>query len=99
MKIGGVFLLSLSLLILFGCTTTSEIVPAGPGKYMLSGGNLAVGASGAEIETELYKKASEFCRAKGKIFEPLSTSSSDYQVFHGTANAELTFHCIKVKKD
>ncbi|MFP3982872.1 MAG: hypothetical protein ACLFV2_04190 [Desulfurivibrionaceae bacterium] len=94
-------LLSLSLFfVLAACTTTSGIVPAGPGKYMISGGNPAIGASGAEIKNELYKKASDFCAEQGKVFEPLDTSSVDYRVFRGTANAELTFHCVApVKND
>ena len=96
----ALLLSSLLFLALTACTTTSGIVPAGPGKYMISGGNLAIGASGSEIKTELYKKASNYCAEQGKIFEPLDTSSVDYRVFRGTANAELTFHCVApIKND
>jgi len=99
MEINRLSILLVIMMILTSCTTTSKIVPAGPGKYMLSGGNLAIGASGAEIKTELYKKASDFCMAQGKIFEPVDSSSVDYQVFHGTANAEVTFRCIQKEEN
>jgi len=97
MKTSFLLVLSLSFLMVSACTTTSDIVPAGQDKYMLSGGNLAIGASGAQIKTELYKKASDYCVSQGKVFEPVDTSSVDYQVFHGTANAEVTFRCIPKK--
>ena len=94
MKIAKLFILSLSFLMLPACTTTSAIVPAGRDKYMVSGDNLSIGASGAQIKTELYKKASDYCTEQGKVFEPIDTSSVDYRVFRGTANAELTFRCL-----
>ena len=84
----------LSFYILTACASVSDIVPAGKNKYMVSGSNLAIGASGSQIKTDLYKKASEFCTAQGKVFEPVDASSVDYRVFRGTANAELTFQCI-----
>ena len=87
-------LLPLMLLLLTSCSSISEVVPAGSGKYMLSGTNLAIGASGSQIKTDLYKKASDYCKEQGKIFEPVDSSSVDYRAFRGTANAELVFSCI-----
>jgi hypothetical protein len=82
------------LMLLTSCTSISEVVPAGPGKYMLSGTNLAIGASGSKIKTDLYKKASDYCISQDGIFEPVDSSSVDYRVFRGTANSELTFSCL-----
>lgn len=89
-----VIFIILSVLILTACASISDIVPAGSDKYLVSGSNLAIGASGSEIKTDLYNKASDYCAAQGKVFEPVDTSSVDYRVFRGTANAELTFRCI-----
>ena len=89
-----IIFLILTSLILVSCTSISDITPAGQNKFIVSGSNLSIGASGTEIKTELYKKASNYCSAQGKVFEPVDTSSVDYQVFRGTANAELTFPCI-----
>jgi hypothetical protein len=82
------------MLLLTACSTISEVVPAGSGKYMLSGTDSAIGASGSQIKTDLYKKASDYCKEQGKTFEPVDASSVDYRAFHGTANAELVFSCV-----
>jgi uncharacterized protein YcfL len=84
----------LCLMLLAGCASVSDIVPAGQDTYRISGSNLAIGASGTQIKTDLYKKASDYCAAQGKVFEPVDSSSVDYRVFRGTANAELTFRCL-----
>jgi hypothetical protein len=94
MKKWGLLFVFFPLLILNACASVSDIVPAGQDKYMISGSNLSVGASGSQIKTELYKKASDFCATQGKVFEPIDSSSVDYRVFRGTANAELTFRCL-----
>jgi len=90
----SIIFLLLTFILLTGCASTSEIVPAGKNKYMVSGSNLSIGASGSQIKTDLFKKASDYCTSKGEIFEPVDTSSVDYRVFRGTANAELTFRCV-----
>jgi hypothetical protein len=84
----------LSFLFLTSCASISNIVPAGPDTYLVSGSDLSIGASGAQIKTDLYKKASDYCATQDKVFKPVDTSSVDYRVFRGTANAELTFRCI-----
>jgi len=89
-------LLPLMLMLLTSCSSISEVVPAGSGKYMLSGTNLAIGASGSQIKADLYKKASDYCKAQGKNFEPVDSSSVDYRAFRGTANAELIFSCLSI---
>jgi putative hemolysin len=87
-------ILPMMLMLLTSCSSISAVVPAGSGKYMLSGTNLAIGASGSQIKTDLYKKASDYCKEQGRIFEPVNSSSVDYRAFRGTANAELVFSCI-----
>ena len=84
----------LPFLFLTSCASISDIVPAGPDTYLVTGSDLSIGASGAQIKADLYKKASDFCATQGKVFEPVDTSSVDYRVFRGTANAEVTFRCI-----
>ncbi len=86
-------ILFLPFLLLTACASISDIVPAGQDKYIVSGSDLAIGASGAQIKTDLYKKASDYCGAQGKNFEPVDSSSVDYRAFRGTANAELIFRC------
>ena len=50
-----------------------------------------------ELSEEKLNRAAEvasFVAIGSKTFEPVDTSSVDYRVFRGTANAELTFRCI-----
>lgn len=88
------FYVPVILMLITSCASISDIVPAGQDKYRISGSNLAIGASGGQITTELYKKASEYCTAQKKTFEPIDSASVDYRVFRGTANAEVTFSCL-----
>jgi len=88
------YLSLLFVLFLFSCVSITDIVPAGPDTYRISGMDRSMGASGENVKTELFKRASDHCALQGKTFEPDSSSSKDYQVFVGLANAALTFHCV-----
>ncbi len=81
--------------ILAGCASTSEIVPAGKDTYMITASDLGVGAAGSTLKAKLYKKASTYCTKQNKVLFPVSDSSVDYRAFRGTANAELTFRCLR----
>lgn len=80
--------------ILTGCTSMSEIVPAGKDTYMVTASDLSMGASGSTLKAMLYKKASEYCEKQNKELLPVNDASVDYRVFRGTANSELTFRCL-----
>lgn len=96
-KILRIDTLIFSPLFLTSCASVSDIVPAGNDKYLVSGSDLSIGASGSKIKTDLYKKASVFCASKNMDFEPVDDSSVDYRSFCGTANAELIFSCVQKK--
>lgn len=87
-------LLSLLFVLIFSCVSITDIVPAGPDTYRISGGDSAPGANGENLKTTLFKRASDYCDLQHKIFEPVSSSSENHRPFVGLANASLTFHCL-----
>jgi hypothetical protein len=85
---------SISILILvslFGCAS-SGIVETGPNSYMLAKSEWGF-TSGAVHTARLMQEASQFCNAKGKQLNVLSTNSNDVQ-FGKTPAAEVRFQCI-----
>ena len=82
------------ILFLTSCVSISDVVPAGPDTYRLSGKDRSMGANGESVTTELFKHASDHCALEGKTFEPVNSTSENYRPFVGLAHAELTFHCI-----
>ena len=85
----------LFILLISSCASTSNIVPAGPDTYMISGYDRSIGASGGIVKAELFKQASDYCTKENKVFVPVNSSGVDYKVFRNLANAELTFRCFK----
>ena len=74
------------------CAGGSGIVQISDDTYMHSklGGTFTV--SGSEVKAELYKEANEFCSAKGKKMEPLTSTHVDNMGVN-YASAEIQFKC------
>lgn len=81
---------------LTACATSSsldDIVSIGPDTYMVGRPGGFTTFTGAEVKTQLYKDANEFCRRQNKYLMTVSSSSRNSGV--GTyANAELQFRCL-----
>jgi len=79
--------------IVAGCTTISDVTPAGDGNYTVTtqvrGGMTPWG----EIKASSLKRADEYCRQQGKQMHPVDMKT------HGVRGwtpqeADLTFSCL-----
>ena len=84
----------LFILLISSCASISNVVPAGPDTYMISGYDRSIGASGGIVKAELFKQAADYCTQQNKVFVPINSSGVDYKVFRNLANAELIFRCL-----
>ena len=84
------------LTILAGCTTVSEVTPAGDGHYTVTtqvrGGMTPWG----EVKATSLKRADEYCNSRGKQMHQVDMQT------HGVRGwtpqeAELTFSCLQVE--
>ena len=75
-------------LMVVACASVTEVVPAGKDTYVVAGDDALEGTSGANIKTDLYKKANAHCETMGKKLLPLNETVSSY-------TAELRFRCLE----
>lgn len=80
------------LLVLSGCVTTSEVVPASNGEYLLTG-HASGGLNAGKGTAAAMQKASAYCGSQGKKMEVVNTE------FHGMAavggeSTSLVFRCV-----
>ena len=81
----------LAITTLLGCAS-SGVVETGPNSYMLAKSEWGF-TSGAVHSARLMQEASQFCNAKGKQINVISTNSNDVQLGK-TPAAEVRFQCI-----
>ena len=81
----------LAIATLLGCAS-SGVVETGPNSYMLAKSEWGF-TSGAVHSARLMQEASQFCNAKGKQINVISTNSNDVQLGK-TPAAEVRFQCI-----
>ena len=76
-----------------GCVITSDVIPAGDDSFLVTG---RTGDFGADVLTDLLKKANAFCAARGEAVEMLNQSDryNPVQVF-GARTGRLYFKCTK----
>lgn len=88
----SVLIVTLTALGVIGCAGGSGIVQISDDTYMhlKLGGVFTV--SGSEVKAELYKEANEFCAAKTKKMEPLTSTHVD-NIGNNYASAENQFNC------
>jgi hypothetical protein len=84
---------ALSVSVLFGCATTSNIVSYGKDSYMLSANDIWGGYSGGSLQVKAAERANEFCRKQGKVFVVRNTGSGGVQGWTPTSST-LVFSCI-----
>jgi hypothetical protein len=97
------------LMILTACASVSGTAPTGKGDYFISGavpngkdiyfisGKNLSGVPDPQMQTEFFKKASEFCISQGKNFELVQELIVVKKAFHGPVNAGMTFRCGEIK--
>jgi hypothetical protein len=87
-----------SLLMLFGVTILSgcaaSVVPAGPDTYMISTTEIGL-TQGGRAKAEAYRKADEWCRARGLVMVPIAVDQHSAEPFGRYGGAELTFRALK----
>ena len=81
-------------LLLLSCVSITGVVPVGPNVYEISGKNYSLGAKGGPIQEELFKRAAAYCALQNKTAERVGSTTVDYKVLDGIANADLTFRCF-----
>lgn len=74
-----------------GCS--SGVQPAGPDTYFISKGSLPIWMSAAGAKADCYKKANQWCVARGLVMVPISTDGQD-PIPGQAGSAELTFRAL-----
>jgi hypothetical protein len=78
--------------ILSGCA--ASVVPAGPDTYMISTTEIGL-TQGGRAKAEAYRKADEWCRARGLVMVPIAVDQHSAEPFGRYGGAELTFRALK----
>ncbi|VVE75858.1 hypothetical protein PCA31118_05078 [Pandoraea captiosa] len=80
---------------LLGCATTGTdgVVPIGPDMYMIGGLGEFTDFSASAVKARMFKQASAFCAAQGRLMTPMGSTGKDSG--YGTyASAEVQFRCL-----
>jgi hypothetical protein len=85
--------LLMALLALFGCATTSDIVPYGKDSFLLSSDDVWGGYSQGSLQVKAAQRASAFCAERGKVFVVRNTSGQGVQGWTSTSST-LIFTCV-----
>jgi hypothetical protein len=81
------------VLLLTGCASVSEVMPAGQDTYMV-GANVHGGfSSDAEVTGMSLKRANEFCVGQEKQMQLVSSSNSGTQGWT-PQNSQVVFKCV-----
>ena len=81
------------LVTLSACASTSEVVRAGPGLFIVSSGGGMYEQNPSGIRQRAYQTANSYCDKLGKQMEPVQVNERQYELGHHTASIELTFKC------
>jgi hypothetical protein len=95
-KLLGAAALSLgSAAVLFGCATSTGILPAGPDTYTLSEHYAPVRGGANEAQRDALTKADNFCAEKGRVFVPamMGQPGVSYNPY-GPTDYNVTFRCL-----
>lgn len=80
-------------LALVGCASTSDVVSVGSDTYMVSAHGVMGYSSGPEQKAKAYRSAEDFCKARGKVSQPVSESETP-SGFGRVASGEVKFRCV-----
>ena len=81
--------------LLFGCASSTGILPAGPDTYTISEKFAPIRGGGEEAERSALTKANEFCAQQGRQFVPNNMGQSGALGNpHGPTGYTVTFRCL-----
>lgn len=81
------------VLVLAGCQSVSNVVPAGSGTYMVGSEVRGGFSSWAEVRALTLNRANEYCANQGKEMEQVDSKTRGARGWT-PQEAELTFRCI-----
>lgn len=76
-----------------GCASTSEVTPVGRDTYMVGSSAYGGHMSPTEVKALSFRRANEFCAARGKVMVPSATQSTGVRGW-SPLGAEVTFLCV-----
>lgn len=74
-------------------TGTGGVVEIGPNTYMIGNLGKFTDFSGSAVKARLYQQAAEFCRSKGGVMVPVTSTARDSE-YGQYASAEIQFMCL-----
>jgi len=83
----------LSLVLFFAGCVSSDVISAGPDTYMVSASGAGFATAG--VREVVYKKANDFCAAKGLVMVPVSFKAKPGELGRSAPSADLTFRALK----
>lgn len=94
MKYPAILVLCLSVvgLLLSGCVS-SDVISAGPDTYMVSASGAGFATAG--VREKVYKKANDFCAARGLVMVPVSFKARPGELGRNPPSADLVFRALK----
>ncbi len=84
--------LCLMIALLGGCVS-SDVIPAGPDTYMVSASGAGFATAG--VREKVYKKANDFCAARGLVMVPFSFKARPGELGRHPPSADLVFRALK----
>ena len=91
--------LTILILALSGCAAHSGVIPDGKDSYLVIVSQGMGFSSAGDLKASAYKEASLFCRRAGKRLETISDKTVQQGLLSDSAEAEVKFKCIEIKKD
>lgn len=84
---------------LSACVSNPGVMQDGPDAYRI----MAVGSTGfsssGNMHMKIYKQATEFCSAKGRVVQTISTETQQAHAMGGFPEATLLFRCVVRTQD
>ena len=87
-------ILVFAIILVFGCSTTSGVVPIGDDTYIISRSEKGFNTTGSRVKAEAYKEAYQYCTEKEKKLMITKTTQKDMVPFTSDAQAEIEFKCL-----
>ncbi|VVO47910.1 hypothetical protein PS850_04409 [Pseudomonas fluorescens] len=87
-----IFISTVALLALSGCTTNSGIVDLGGGNFVYEKED-AMAYNGSSVKVAILKEAAAFCKKQGKAISVQSSEAKPYTPYSSYAGAEVQFSC------
>ena len=91
-----ILLLAIPVILVTGCQSVSDVVPAGAGTFMVGSEVRGGFSSWAEVRALTLNRASEYCAGKGKEMEQVDSKTRGARGWT-PQEAELTFRCTDPK--